>query len=760
MPLLTASATPSTITQGDSTTLSWSALTASSVTLDGNPVALSGSISVNPSTTTSYTFFATTGGYTPTTQTVIVTVTVDIPMALARFDTWVRSTVGPAAAGAQVYVCTQPTTVGVPPSPLALLYSDNGGAHPISQPLVADGFGHAAAYCTAGSYTVVVVIGGKAQQVYPDQLIGGTAGSSFVLQTNGVPNIVQSLLNLNQSGSITVTADGLGGVTIGGGGSIGGTDEQVQFNQGGTMGGSSNLIWDYTNNALHIGNGTSVFTNRGLVLEQDVANSSNYTQLSRIITSDNPIAGVGNQIVFDRVEYSENTSHTPDLVTGRSEYWSHSSPDACTELILSDSTIFCQTTAGPVQILEGHRVVLTNDSATATVNSAVAFYGAINSNFDYHSPISASITLQSEVSTHGGSIGSHYGVQTHASLGRGNIGTLAGLYVQSPTLELQGAVSNVQVLGNVLTITGTNPFGFAQTNDFVTFYNIGTATFLNGQTVQLTSSTPTSLVANFVHANYGPAADIGDFTFSGVVSGSYGIYIEDQSAGSAVPNPYAIYVVADRSHFEAIEDTFGQIGTSGQVLSSTGTSIAWVDAPTPSFSGWNVVAMQRMQAAGTAGSFAGTTAWVFVPNSAIIATGGAFTLTFACQPSGSQIVKIGNATIRRANPQVRNNIFTANFLDNNPITWGGSATPTFTSPGLYTSDVINVPIDRAHDYWFLVYIDPSTTGNICVYQTAGTATGAETYFAGYNATGDVTSAVNASSWTANYQLGIQAINIA
>lgn len=93
-------------------------------------------------------------------------------MSLPRFDMWVRSTVGPAAAGAQVFLCTQPATVSTNPTPQAQLYSDNAGLVPISQPLVADGFGHVDCYVAAGAYTVVVVYGGSLVLSYPDQAIG------------------------------------------------------------------------------------------------------------------------------------------------------------------------------------------------------------------------------------------------------------------------------------------------------------------------------------------------------------------------------------------------------------------------------------------------------------------------------------------------------------------------------------------------------------------------------------------------------------
>lgn len=206
-------------------------------------------------------------------------------MALARFDSWVRSVVGPAAAGAQVYICSQPAVVSsVPPSPLVSLFTDNTGSTPLANPLIADGFGHAYGYVAAGTYTVVVVIGGRIQQTYPDQLVGGGAGaSSTVLETNGTANSNQALLNIagatpieatNSAGTTTFsftaalpqTVAATGGqalssydattglftkasVTASAAGSTG----QVQFNNGGALDADSNFVWDNVGKALVLG---------------------------------------------------------------------------------------------------------------------------------------------------------------------------------------------------------------------------------------------------------------------------------------------------------------------------------------------------------------------------------------------------------------------------------------------------------------------------------------------------------------------------
>ena len=161
-----------------------------------------------------------------------------------RKDGWVKSVLGPAIPGAQVYVCSpQPAnTSSLPPSPLATIYSDPTGLVPIEQPIITDGFGHYDYYAISGLYTEVIGLNNTVQQVYPDQTIGlvGTAnppgndtglvaGSNITivgstisatvpagveLQTNGVDNTLQTKLNLIGGTNITLSADGAGGVTI------------------------------------------------------------------------------------------------------------------------------------------------------------------------------------------------------------------------------------------------------------------------------------------------------------------------------------------------------------------------------------------------------------------------------------------------------------------------------------------------------------------------------------------------------------------
>jgi len=143
-------------------------------------------------------------------------------MNIFRTDGWVKSSLGPAIPGAQIFVCTQPANIAsVPPSPLAAIFSDPNGLVPIQQPIITDGFGHYDFYTTPGVYTAVIGLGGIVQEVLPDQSVGGLGGgggTSLVLQANGTPTANQLLLNLAGAGNVTVADQGNGTLTITGAG--------------------------------------------------------------------------------------------------------------------------------------------------------------------------------------------------------------------------------------------------------------------------------------------------------------------------------------------------------------------------------------------------------------------------------------------------------------------------------------------------------------------------------------------------------------
>jgi hypothetical protein len=131
-----------------------------------------------------------------------------------RNDGFVKSTLGPAVPGAQIFVCTQPANVPTglspvapTPTPLALIYSDPNGLVPITQPILTDGFGHYDFYVLPGTYDISVYLNGKLQQEYPDQSIG-LAGGGFTAGT-GI-TIVNGVISSTRTTAFNFVVDGGG----------------------------------------------------------------------------------------------------------------------------------------------------------------------------------------------------------------------------------------------------------------------------------------------------------------------------------------------------------------------------------------------------------------------------------------------------------------------------------------------------------------------------------------------------------------------
>jgi hypothetical protein len=139
---------------------------------------------------------------------------------LFRVDEFVKTVLGPAIPGAQLFWCNQPTNIATyPPTPVAVAFSDPGGLVPLTFPVLTDGFGHGDVYLNPGLYTLVVAFGGKISQVYMDQSVGGVGtgsgiGTALALQVNGTPNVNQLLLNLQGQNSVSVSDAGNGTVNI------------------------------------------------------------------------------------------------------------------------------------------------------------------------------------------------------------------------------------------------------------------------------------------------------------------------------------------------------------------------------------------------------------------------------------------------------------------------------------------------------------------------------------------------------------------
>ncbi len=102
----------------------------------------------------------------------------------------------------------------------------------------------------------------------------------------------------------------------------------------------------------------------------------------------------------------------------------------------------------------------------------------------------------------------------------------------------QASVTAVQQVGatSILTITAANSYPAGMT---VTFNGLQNATFLNGQTVTVSSSTPTQFTASFAHADYGPTSESaataspGGVQVQGVTSSTFQYQSGTHSAGAA-----------------------------------------------------------------------------------------------------------------------------------------------------------------------------------------------------------------------------------
>lgn len=93
-------------------------------------------------------------------------------------------------------------------------------------------------------------------------LTSASGGSSITLETNGVANGDQALLNLVNGSNIAIVDDGSGNVYIsstGGSGTPASPDTSVQFNDGGNFGGSSAFTFDKNGPTLHLGVADSEF---------------------------------------------------------------------------------------------------------------------------------------------------------------------------------------------------------------------------------------------------------------------------------------------------------------------------------------------------------------------------------------------------------------------------------------------------------------------------------------------------------------------
>jgi len=115
-----------------------------------------------------------------------------------RRDEWVTDALGNAISGADVYVYVNNTT-----SPQQL-YADSAGVTPLAQPVITDGYGHAAYYVAPGTYTVVYSSPQITTVTLPDQTIAAGAITFPITIAEGGTNATtaaQAKINLAAAAS-------------------------------------------------------------------------------------------------------------------------------------------------------------------------------------------------------------------------------------------------------------------------------------------------------------------------------------------------------------------------------------------------------------------------------------------------------------------------------------------------------------------------------------------------------------------------------
>jgi hypothetical protein len=132
-------------------------------------------------------------------------------MSAFRFDGSITdSGTGVALQGIDVYVVTQPvTSLAIPPTPLASLFSNAAGTTPLVNPVVTDGFGNFFFYAATGTYTLIYYDpqGRMPTQIFPDQQVvtqGGGSLTSVALTMPAEFSVAGS--PITTSGTLAVTA--------------------------------------------------------------------------------------------------------------------------------------------------------------------------------------------------------------------------------------------------------------------------------------------------------------------------------------------------------------------------------------------------------------------------------------------------------------------------------------------------------------------------------------------------------------------------
>jgi len=140
------------------------------------------------------------------------------------------------------------------------------------------------------------------------------------------------------------------------------------------------------------------------------------------------------------------------------------------------------------------------------------------------------------------------------------------------------------------------------------------------------------------------------------------------------------------------------------------------------------------------GSFGGYSLLLRVASSQVVAwTAAGFKLKLWNGDATGNVI-VNKAVLRRTAPN------SITFIDTANILFSGSATVTFGPKTFATSDTIALAFDTSHDYYFIVYIDPTQSSAVHMYGTLTATSGSNGLWGAYQ-NGDQTATADTTAFT-------------
>jgi len=257
-----------------------------------------------------------------------------------------------------------------------------------------------------GTINQILKTDGSGNLSWVDNVAGGNSFSTIIVagSNNVVADTANDTLTLVAGTNVTITTnDATDTITInaaggGGSGTPGGSDTQVQFNDGGTFGGDADLVYNKTTNTL---TGVNLVAT-GKIEAPEIFSSS--TGIPTITSASNIILDAANAVVlqktvlrlgsYDTDGMSTLTAQAGDVVYNSSERqmqfwdgtsWKSSSDDFRFSVGADDSTLRIVNNQESIKFVGGTNVTTTSDAeGNITINSTFTDTVYANSDVDAH----------------------------------------------------------------------------------------------------------------------------------------------------------------------------------------------------------------------------------------------------------------------------------------------------------------------------------------------------------------------------------------